>query len=205
MPVLVNFKICDNDKACNGISVCPKGVFSWDTKNNTLLIDNSKCINCGLCEKSCMVHAIRVARTQEEYEKIQKEFDEDPRTINDLLVERYGAKIIDEPAMLGTEEEISTKLAEAQRPLVVEFFNEDSIACMLKSIPMKKIADAFDKNTRFRKVEVLSDVVMKKYGLTELPSLLFFRNGKLVGKIDGYVDDDSEEEFLEKIRSFSKK
>ena len=43
MAVLINFKICDNDKACNGMSICPKGVFSWDDEKHTLVIDNSKC------------------------------------------------------------------------------------------------------------------------------------------------------------------
>ena len=66
MSILVNFKICDNDKACSGMEACPNGVFSWDEEKKSLVIDNSKCISCGLCEKACMVSAIRVARTQEE-------------------------------------------------------------------------------------------------------------------------------------------
>lgn len=32
MAVLINFKICDNDKACSGMSACPQGVFQWDSK-----------------------------------------------------------------------------------------------------------------------------------------------------------------------------
>ena len=203
MAVLVNFKICDNDKACSGMSACPQGVFSWDDEKG-LVIDNSKCISCGLCEKACMVSAIRVARNQEEYEKIQKEIDDDPRTINDLLVERFGGKPIDD-AMVGSIEEIENKLSQAKRPLILEFFNDDSIMCLLKSIPMKKIADAFDGATRYRKVEVLYDEILKKFDVKELPALLFFKNGKLVGKIDGYVDEDSEDELLDKVEEFSKK
>lgn len=199
MAVLINFKICDNDKACSGMSVCPNGVFEWDENNKTLLIDNEKCTSCGLCEKACMVSAIRVAKTEEEYKKIQKKFDDDPRSINDLLVDRYGATPIDK-AMIGYEEEVELKLKHAKRPLIVELYNEDSIMCLLKSIPMKKIADTFDENTRFRKVEIKTDKLLEKYNIKELPSLLFFRKGQLVGKIEGYVDDDAQEELFETIK-----
>lgn len=199
MAVLINFKICDNDKACSGKSVCPNGVFGWDEINNTLTVNNEKCISCGLCEKACMVSAIKVAKTEEEYEKIKKEFDEDPRSINDLLVDRYGAIPIDE-AMIAKEEEIKIKLLNAQRPLVVELYNEDSIMCLLKSIPIKEIADNFDKETRYRKIEVVSEELLKEYDIKELPSLLLFKDNKLLGKIEGYYDESLKEELINKIK-----
>ena len=204
MAVLINFKICDNDKACSGMSACPQGVFQWDSEKNTLVIDNDKCISCGICEKACMVSAIKVARTKEEYEKIKKEYDEDPRTINDLLVDRYGATPIDK-AMIGSEEEIKLKLLEAQRPFIVELYNEDSIMCLLKSIPIKKIADAFDSETRYRKIEVISDTLLKEYNIKELPCLLFFKNKKFLGKIEGYIDEDNKEKLMNEIQALKNK
>jgi len=204
MAVLVNFKICDNDKACSGMSACPNGVFEWDEKNSTLVIHNEKCISCGLCEKACMVSAIKVARTEEEYKKIEKEFDDDPRTINDLLVDRYGATPIDK-AMIGKENEIELKLGDAKRPFMVELYNEDSIMCLLKSIPIKEIADNFDKETRYRKIEVNSEELLKEYNIKELPSLLFFKDSKLLGKIEGYYDENSKEELMHKIEAILNK
>lgn len=172
------------------------GVFSWGEKG--LIIDNEKCISCGKCEEACMVSAIRVAKNEEEYQKIKKEIEEDPRSINDLLVERYGAKTID-IAMVGTEDEIETKM-EAKRPIIVELYNEESIMCLLKSIPVKEIADAFDENTRYRKVEVKKQETLEKYGVKELPALLFFRDGKLIRKYEGYVEDNEQKKLLEFIK-----
>ena len=202
MSVLINFKICDNDKACSGMAICPKGVFSWNEEKQSLEIDNSKCICCGACEKACMVSAIRVAKTDEEYKMIEKEIADDPRTINDLLVEKYGAKIID-MAMAGKEKDIETKL-DATRPMIVELYNEDSIMCLLKSIRVKEIADAFSQDTRYRKIEVNNEKIMRKYGVKELPALLFFKDGKQVGKIEGYYTIDQDEEFFNKINEIVK-
>ena len=199
MAVLINFKICDNDKACNGMASCPQGVFSWNQEKQTLEIDNSKCISCGLCEKSCMVSAIRVARTEEEYEKIKKEFDDDPRSINDLLVERYGATLID-LAMEDYESGIDEKVNSTDKPLIVELYNEDSIMCLLKSIRVKEIADTFSKDTRYRKVEVKDNKTLEKYDVKELPALIFFKDRKQIGKIEGYYTEDKKEEFFKKIK-----
>ena len=203
MAVLINFKICDNDRACSGKSICPRGVFGWDEINNTLTIDNEKCISCGLCEKACMVSAIKVAKTEEEYERIEKEFEEDPRSINDLLVDRYGSTPID-AAMIGEEEEVKVKLLDAKRPLIIELYNEESIMCLLKSIPIKIIADSFDKGTRYRKVEVKSEELLKEYNIKELPALLFFKDSKLLGKIEGYYTTDEKKKVIDQINQIIK-
>ena len=79
-------------------------------------------------------------------------------------------------------------------------FNEDSIMCLLKSIPMKKIANLFDENTRYRKVEVTSDEILEQYGIKELPALLFFKEGNFLGKFEGYVDENDENMLVDEIK-----
>ena len=93
MPVIINYKICDNALECGGPEVCPTGAFTWDEEDQTLKIDNSKCTSCGLCAKECPTEAIIVVKTEDEYEKIKKEIEEDPRTKAELFIERYGAKV----------------------------------------------------------------------------------------------------------------
>ena len=76
MAVFVNFKICDNAKECGGVAVCPTGAFTYDDEKETIVIDNEKCISCGLCEKECPIGAIRVAKTEEEYNNLPEEIKE---------------------------------------------------------------------------------------------------------------------------------
>lgn len=172
------------------------GVFSWG--EGGLTIDNKKCTSCGKCEEACMVSAIKVARNEEEYQRIKKEIEDDPRSINDLLVDRYGATPID-VAMMGNKDEIEIKM-KAKRPMIIELYNEDSIMCLLKSIPLKKIADIFDKDTRYRKIEVKGQELLEKYGVKELPALLFFRDGKFIKKYEGYVEEENKEELIDFIK-----
>ena len=196
MAVFVNFKICDNAKECGGVAVCPTGAFTYDDEKETIVIDNEKCISCGLCEKECPIGAIRVAKTEEEYNRIQEEIENDPRTTKDLFVDRYGAAPLSEFFMIESTE-IKDKIKNNGITLI-ECYNDDSIQCLLKSIPIKELSQSLPKNTLFYKVES-DDNLKKAYNLKELPSLLIFKNGDLLGNIEGYYTSDDKEIILNKI------
>ena len=197
MAVLVNFKICDNAKECGGVAVCPTGALTWDEEKETLVIDNDKCIACGMCESECPIGAIRVAHDDEEYKKLQKEIDDDPRTTKDLFVDRYGAAPLSEFFMIEANE-LDNKLDNAIT--LVEVYEESSIQCLIKSIPIKEITADMEENTKFYKVEV-TDELKDKYNLVEFPSLLIFKDKKYLGKVDGYYETDQKDEFMEKINN----
>ena len=172
MPVLINFKVCDNAEACNAINVCPTGAFHWNKEKKTLEIDKEKCIDCGLCatsEKSCQVGAIKFAKTKEEYEKIKKEIDDDPRTIADLMADRYGGQPINMP-FYCTEEELSEVLT-TSKMCFIEVFNDDSIECLIKSIPIKDIMKKTINDSVYRKVEIKTDTLIKTLLLVKYPCL----------------------------------
>jgi len=92
MPIAINFKICDNSPACLGLDACPTKALYFDKEKKSLIIDNSKCINCKKCVLGCDVGAIKFANNGEELVKVQKEIDADPRKQFDLFVDRYGAE-----------------------------------------------------------------------------------------------------------------
>jgi NAD-dependent dihydropyrimidine dehydrogenase PreA subunit len=197
MSVLINFKICDNAQECNGIAACLTGALSWDQKKKSIKIDNEKCLSCGKCEKTCMVDAIHVAKNEKEYQKIKEEIDADPRKVSNLFIDRYGAQPV-HLAFLSSEKRFQMEVLESEKLVALEIFNDDSVMCLLKSIPMKELLP--ERPIKYRKMELGKDL-MKKYGIKKLPSLLFFEKGKMLGKIEGYYDNKQKEVLNKKIGS----
>ena len=197
MPVAINFKICDNAEECNGIEVCPTGALSWDDKRKTIVIDNTKCTSCGACERSCMVQAIKVGRTKEEFAKIQKEIEEDSRKVSDLYLDRYGAMPI-LPAFLIEEDKFEREVLKASKLTAVEVFENEGIMCLLKSIPITELFDGLD--IKFRKMEIKNKKFLDDYDIKELPALLFFLEGKLAGKVEGYFENENKQALKKKIK-----
>lgn len=197
MSVLINFKICDNAKECGGIAICPTGALKWNEEKEKIEIDNDKCISCGQCENECPIGAIRVAKTEEEYKKIKEEIDNDPRSQKDLFVDRYGAAPLSDFFMLDINE-LKDKINKNNN-IIVELYNDDSIECLLKSIPIKDIVE--NDNTLFYKIEC-DDENKKTLNINELPAILVYKNGEIAGKIEGYYSVDQKEELFEKINQF---
>ena len=201
MGVLINFKICDNVPECGGIEACSTGALFWDEKKEKIKIDNNKCTNCGLCVEACPVGAIKVAQTTEEYDKIKKEIDDDPRKISDLFVDRYGAMPID-PDTLVKETDFE-KILKSTKPVLVELFEDDTIECLRRSIPIRELIPGQD--VIFRKIKIGKKDLIKKYKIKKLPCLLFFKNQKLIGKIEGHYDRKRERELNKKLRGLIRK
>ena len=200
MPVLINFKICDNCDACNAIGVCPTKAFKWNKEKKTLEVDKNKCVNCGLCAtspESCQVGAIKFAKNEEEYIKLKNDIENDKRTIADLMVDRYGGQPINMPFYCN-ENEIN-KVLTTSKICMIEVYEDDSLECLIKSIPIKELINNIKEEVLYRKLEVQTNEFMKKYDINELPSLLFFRDGKILGKVEGYYDETQKEKLIEKI------
>lgn len=202
MAVLINFKICDNDKACGGVAVCPTGAIYYDEEKETLAIDNEKCISCGMCEKECPIGAIKVAKDEREYEILKKQIEEDPRRTKDLFVDRYGATPLSEFFMLDSED-VANKV-NSKNIVLIEFYNDDSIQCLLKSIPIKELLKDFPDSTQFYKVEI-TEALTNEYQIKELPALVAFENGRMIGKIEGYIDEDNKEKLMNEIQALKNK
>lgn len=194
-----NYKICDNAPECGGIEVCPVKAITFNEKTGSVEIDNEKCISCGLCEKSCPIGAFRVAKTEEEAIKIQEEIEMDPRTTKDLFVDRYGATPLSEFFMIEASE-IESKV-ENKELVLIECYIEDNIECLLKSIPIKELTKDLPKSTLFYKASC-DNYESNYYEIKEYPSLLIFKNGEFVGKIEGYFEESEKEEFISQIKSY---
>lgn len=187
MPAIINHHICDNASACGGIEVCPVGAFTYNETTKKIEIDNNKCISCGACEKTCPIGAIGVAKTKEDFEELKQAIEDDPRSQEDLFVDRYGADIINEDVLINLED-IDKVIAKSDNVLI-ELFNDNSINCLLKSIPYKDILS----NSKFKKYYRCNvrEFDIEKYKANDLPCLLIIKNGKLQKTINGYFDEEN--------------
>jgi NAD-dependent dihydropyrimidine dehydrogenase PreA subunit len=195
MSVLINFKICDNAKECLGIEACPTGALYWNEKEKTIKYDKNKCNLCKLCEV-CEVDAIKVATNDKEYKKYKQEIDNDPRKTNDLFIDRYGATPV-HPAFQMSQKEFDHEILDATKLTILEIYNEDSIRCLLSSIPIKEIFKDID--CKYRKMIISDESILKKYNIKDLPSLLFFNQGKLIGSISGFYEVNQKQSLKDKI------
>lgn len=204
MPVLINFKICDNCADCNGIKVCPTGAFYWNEENRTIAVDKEKCIECGLCGNSCTNDAIAHVLTQEEADELQKEIDNDPRTIADLFVERYGAMPVSNQYTFEASIDKVESRINSNRPVIIEFNTNDNINCLLKSIPVTDIVNLFNKNATYSKF-IIEEKDYDCYAVKDTPCLKFYSKGKLLGEIIGYYDEETKDKFFKLIEKYSNK
>ena len=201
MPVLINFKICDNAKECGGLGVCSTGALSWDDKKKKIIIDNSKCVSCGKCENECPTGAIKVAKNEKEYKKLEQEIEKDSRKKNDLFTDRYGAQPIN-TEFLRKQKSFDINSLDKEKISVIELFNQDSIKCLLSSIPIKDLFK--NQDIKYRKVELEDNELLKKYQVKQLPTLLFFNKGKTVGKIEGHFYVEDKEKLIKEIKEILK-
>lgn len=196
MPAIINHKICDQASACGGISVCPVGAFTYNEKKKKIEIDNTKCISCGACEKTCPIGAIGVAKTWEEYEELKQEIENDPRSADDLFVDRYGGDVVSKNVMIKFKD-LDKTIAKSDETLI-ELFNDDSIMCLLKSISYKDIINntAYDNYYRCN----VGENDMSKYNVKDLPSMLVVIGGEVEKIISGYFEEKDKEKLFKELK-----
>ena len=196
MPAIINHKICDQASACGGIGVCPVGAFTYNEEKKQLEIDNEKCISCGACESTCPIGAIGVAITEEEFEELKQAIEEDPRSSEELFVDRYGGDIINENVMIEFNQidEIVAK-----EDCLIEIIDEDNIMCLLKSITYSEIL-ANSNYKKYYRCLIGEDDNANKYNVNKLPSLLLCSNGAVQKVVEGYYEESEKEQLFNQIK-----
>ena len=203
MAVYINYKICDNANECSGIEVCVNEALYWDILKETLRTDNSKCISCDACISVCPAGAILVAHSDQEAKEIERDIENDPRTIADLMVERYGASPIDDSTLISINE-MMKKIQNDSTVIAIEVFNDEDAPCLINSVP---IAELFsDKIYEYYKVTINDadyTAFSERFNISDCPTLLVFKDRKLLTRIDGEVDNGDyhqRSELIKKIR-----
>jgi len=204
MPPIINFKICDNSEDCTAITKCPQGVFTWDKKRKTLEVNDRKCNGCGECVNFCPVKAIHFGMNKAELKRIAGEIEKDPRTITELFIDRYGAMPVDDAYVFELTPDRLKKRINVRRPVIIEFNRRETIACLLKSVPIADIQEQFHPDAAYAKFFINTDE-MSKYNVTKTPCLRFYYNNQLLGQIDEYFEKDNKYNYLDQVYKMGRK
>lgn len=99
-----------------------------------------------------------------------------------------------------TDSNFSEVVEQAQQPVVVDFWATWCGPCRMISPIIDKMAEKYEGRVNVVKcnVDESTDIPMK-YGIRNIPTILFFKGGELVGRLVGAVPQAEIEKHIEQI------
>lgn len=192
MAVQINWKICDNDKACGGIAECPTGALYWNEIEGRIGINNALCVSCRKCVMDgCPVGAIIVTESDAEFEQVKAEIENDPHDKSQLFVDRFGAAPISDDVLIE-KSAIAEKIQSGI--ILIERFTDSSIQCLLHSIKVDDVRYKLGVTFAYFKCEDEEIDVT-----TEYPVLDVYIDGNYRGSVCGYYAEENFDEFLKEL------
>ncbi|MEM3555378.1 MAG: thioredoxin domain-containing protein [Candidatus Micrarchaeia archaeon] len=174
MPVFIDPKICDKEDICDIVEVCPSDAIIHNKKEGTIEIDQSKCTECLLCLKACPYLAVKLIKDLKEIRRI--------RNKSSHILKLYGTK----PGRIGKpilKDSNFKKKVSAKAPTLVVFWGAHSGA-MAPFI--REIIRKHRKKLRLAYVKVADNPKLtKKYSIKTTPTLVLFKKGRAVSKLEG--------------------
>ena len=87
-----------------------------------------------------------------------------------------------------SDREFNDKVLKNDKPIIVEFGAEWCGSCHIMDPVIKQLLSEFEGQIEYCKIDVDEyDVTSKKYGIMDIPTLLFFKNGEVIDHIIGAV------------------
>jgi Fe-S-cluster-containing hydrogenase component 2 len=197
MSIIIDLYLCKHAKGCLGATACPTGALHWDNEKRRLSFDDEKCHQCGLCENACEADVISMKEyTSECAERKLRHRNSVIRPCN-FAQERYGTALINKDFELSLSSFVKRDFC-ADSVVAVEVYDKNSIECLLYSIPIDYLFEK--RGVKFRKMEV-SDNFLSENRISTLPALLFFRDGKEIGRVEGFYNYHQRHDLLRKIEN----
>ena len=98
-----------------------------------------------------------------------------------------------------TDENFESEVLKSSKPTLVDFWAEWCGPCRMIAPLIDELHDDFKDQAVIGKVNVDSESdISAKYGITSIPTLLFFKNGEIVDK---HVGAASKSQLEEKLKS----
>lgn len=99
-----------------------------------------------------------------------------------------------------TEQNWNAEVLNSTLPVVVDFWGPSCTPCQLLEPLLVKAAQDFEGTLKFVKVNAMEQGnLTARYGVRNVPTLLLFRNGKVVGQTIGNMPTRTLMTFLQKV------
>ena len=96
--------------------------------------------------------------------------------------------------------EFEEKVLENDRPVVVEFGAEWCGSCHIMAPVISQLVLEYDGRIQYCKIDVDTyDLTSRKYGIKDLPTLLFFKDGEVIEHVVGSVPRKLLEELFSRL------
>ena len=97
-----------------------------------------------------------------------------------------------------TEENFSSEVESSDTPVLVDFWAEWCGPCKMLSPTIDTIAEKYKGKVKVGKVNVEHNpTIVQKYGVRNIPTVLVFKNGEVVGKQVGVAPKSTYTQALE--------
>jgi thioredoxin 1 len=100
------------------------------------------------------------------------------------LKEEFGMS--SDKVVVVTDSEFDSTILQSERPVVLDFWAEWCQPCKMLAPTMEEIAGEYEDKVKVGKLNVDDNPdTATKYGIRGIPTLLFFKGGKVVQQVTG--------------------
>lgn len=98
-----------------------------------------------------------------------------------------------------TKEEFDRIISNGHTLVVVDFFADWCMPCLMMAPVIEELAEDM-KEIKFMKIDIDDNPELsQRYEIRSIPTLIFFKDGKIVDKVIGGMDEDTLKEKIESL------